>query len=374
MKISYLFNSSIPSNLPSSLQVAKMCEGMQKKLHDVNLITPMPGLNAKYLAKYYNIKNKFRLYKIKFFTKYPLGINYYLFSLVSIFYALRLKTDLFVTRNFFTCFLLVIFKKKTIFEIHHDITTESRIVKFLFNNFKILNSKTIIKIVAISKGVKKYLINDLGILEEKIQILPSASGLNFRNWKGKINLKKKRLNIGYFGSLEKTKGVNFLIKLSKKDKKNNYFIFGGTNNDVEVLKKNIINNNLSIKSHIPYRNLKNYLLKMDVLVMPYDKKVIRSAGGIGNISKYMSPLKLFDYLASGKLIIATKINSIEEIVQNKKNCILINKLDVFNWHKEIKLITKNKKKYEKIAKSGYKLSKKYTYSLRAEKFLDLKWK
>ena len=113
---------------------------------------------------------------------------------------------------------------------------------------------------------------------------------------------------------------------------------------------------------------------MDVLVMPYDKKVIRSAGGIGNISKYMSPLKLFDYLASGKLIIATKINSIEEIVQNKKNCILINKLDVFNWHKEIKLITKNKKKYEKIAKNGYKLSKKYTYSLRAEKFLDLKWK
>ena len=112
MKISYLFNSSIPSNLPSSLQVAKMCEGMQKKLHDVNLITPMPGLNGKYLAKYYNIKNKFKLYKIKFFTKYPLGINYYLFSLVSIFYALRLKTDLFVTRNFFTCFLLVIFKKK----------------------------------------------------------------------------------------------------------------------------------------------------------------------------------------------------------------------------------------------------------------------
>ena len=216
MKISYLFNSSIPSNLPSSLQVAKMCEGMQKKLHDVNLITPMPGLNAKYLAKYYNIKNKFRLYKIKFFTKYPLGINYYLFSLVSIFYALRLKTDLFVTRNFFTCFLLVIFKKKTIFEIHHDITTESRIVKFLFNNFKILNSKTIIKIVAISKGVKKYLINDLGTLEEKIQILPSASGLNFKNWKGKINSKKKKIKYWIFWKFRKNKRGKFFNKTFQK--------------------------------------------------------------------------------------------------------------------------------------------------------------
>ena len=35
MKISYLFNSSIPSDLPSSLQVAKMCEGMQKLADEV---------------------------------------------------------------------------------------------------------------------------------------------------------------------------------------------------------------------------------------------------------------------------------------------------------------------------------------------------
>jgi predicted nucleic acid-binding protein len=42
--------------------------------------------------------------------------------------------------------------------------------------------------------------------------------------------------------------------------------------------------------------------------------------------------------------------------------------------KEIKLIKKNKKKYDKIAKNGFKLSKKYTYILRAKKFLDLKWK
>ena len=235
MKITYLINSSIPSNLPSSLQVAKMCEGMQKNHHKVNLISPMPGKGN--FLKFYNIKKKFNLYKIRYFKKYPLGFNYYLFSIISILYAIRLKTDLFITRNFFTCFLLVILKKKTIFEIHHDTSSESRIVKFLFNNFKILNSKTIIKVVAISKGVKKYLINNLDVLKEKIQILPSASGLNFKNWKGKINSKKKNLNIGYFGSLEKTKGIYFLITLSKLDKKNNYYIFGGTINNINTLKK-----------------------------------------------------------------------------------------------------------------------------------------
>jgi len=112
---------------------------------------------------------------------------------------------------------------------------------------------------------------------------------------------------------------------------------------------------------------------MDILVMPYEKKIIRAAGGIGNIAKYMSPLKLFDYLAAGKLIIATKTASLEEIVKNKKNCILIDKLNIFNWQKEINSVLKNKIVYQKIAKNGFELSKKYTYDIRAKKFLNLKW-
>ena len=59
MKISYLFNASIPSDLPSSLQVAKMCEGMKKLVHEVNLITPMPGLDRRCFNDFYNIKTEF---------------------------------------------------------------------------------------------------------------------------------------------------------------------------------------------------------------------------------------------------------------------------------------------------------------------------
>ena len=371
MKITYLFNASIPSNLPSSLQVAKMCESMKKNLHEINLITPMPGQTNFF--DFYNIKSKFNLLKIKYFKKYPLGINYYLFSFVSILYGLRLKTDLFITRNFFTCFLLVLFKRKIIFEMHHDLSSEGRIVSFIFKNFKVFNSNKILKVVAISKNVKNYLINNLGTIEKKIHVLPSATGLQNKSWKGYISQSKKNLNIGYFGSLEKTKGINFLINLSKLDKKNNYYIFGGTNNNINTLKKKIFHKNLNLQSHVPYNKLQNYLSKMDILVMPYDKNTIRSAGGIGNISKYMSPLKLFDYLAAGKIIIATKNNNLEEIVKNKKNCILIEKLNIFNWQKEINSILKNRIFYQNIARNGFKLSKKYTYDIRAKKFLDLKW-
>ena len=39
--------------------------------------------------------------------------------------------------------------------------------------------------------------------------------------------------------------------------------------------------------------------KMDILVIPYTKN-IKSSGEVDDISKYTSPLKLFDYLAVGK--------------------------------------------------------------------------
>ena len=39
-------------------------------------------------------------------------------------------------------------------ELHHDLSMESRIVRFLATKFKFLNSKYIKKVVAITKGVK----------------------------------------------------------------------------------------------------------------------------------------------------------------------------------------------------------------------------
>ena len=112
---------------------------------------------------------------------------------------------------------------------------------------------------------------------------------------------------------------------------------------------------------------------MDILILPYQGK-IGVKGNIGDISKYTSPLKLFDYMAAGKLIIASEFNVLKEIVENKKNCILIEKLNTLNWRKEINSVLKNRLFYQNIAKNGFNLSKKYTYDIRAKKFLDLKWK
>lgn len=108
---------------------------------------------------------------------------------------------------------------------------------------------------------------------------------------------------------------------------------------------------------------------MDVLLMPSNLKILRSLGGIGNIAKYTSPLKLFDYLASGKLIISSNLKVLHVILENKKNCIMINTLETTKWIKEINNLGNNVSIINYLKINAFNLSKKYTYLKRAEKLL-----
>ncbi len=204
MRICYLFNSSLPSSNANSLQVIKTCEGLVSLKNKVFLITPNTGLNRS-LKNYYDLKYYPKRIKIKFFNTFPQGLNYYLFSFFSVLKSLSFKPDIYITRNPFTLLILNILKKKVIIEFHHDLSNEGRIINLLFKFYKILNSKYIIKIIAITKPVKKYLINDLGVKKNKIQIIPSASALKVKY----SNLKKKKnLKLGILGVLRRAKVHN----------------------------------------------------------------------------------------------------------------------------------------------------------------------
>ena len=255
MKICYLANSAIPSSNASSIQIVKMCEAFANLNHEVLLITS--NVSNKNTNNFYGIKSKFHLIRLKKFTKFPLGIKYYLFSIYSILSSLKFKPNVYITRNFFTCFLLIFLRKKIILELHHDIKDESRIVRFLVKRLNFLNSKHIIKLIAITKYAKNNYITKHSVIEDKIVVLPSGSSIskNFKFYKN-----KKKFNIGYFGSLYKSRGINILTDLAKLDKKNNYFLYGNLNqikniNSIRKIK------NLKINDYLPYRNIPKFSLK-----------------------------------------------------------------------------------------------------------------
>lgn len=366
MHIAYIFNSSLPSYNPGSLQVIKTCEGIIKNGHKVTLITPNTGLKLS-IKKFYNLKKIPKIVRLKLFNKFPLGLSYYLFSILAVISTLKYKYDVYITRNIFTLIVLILLKKKVIIEIHHDFSIESRIVNFLIFNFNFLDNKNVIKIIAITKPVKDFLLKNFYLDKSKIKIIPSASNIrvNFQNLK-----RKKRFNIGYFGSLEKGKGAYFVGTLSKLDNHNDYFIYGGTFEKIKKFKEKFKNKNLKLSAYVSYANIEKIISNMDILLLPTDTKLIKTSSGVGNLAKFTSPLKLFDYLASGKLIICSNLNVLKEIITNGKNCIIIKNLKKLNWLKEIQSVNNNLQRINKIKKNAHETSKKYTYFNRAKEILN----
>ena len=365
MKISYISNSSCPSQLPSSLQIVKTCEFLSKYGNQVFLILPNTASFNVNISNFYNIKYKFKLIRLLKFKKFPIGLDYYLFSFKSFLKAKKIS-ELIITRNYFVIFLCSLFNVKCTLELHNEIKNESRIVRFIFNYFNILNSKSISKIICISNGVKKKYLQDFNLQDnKKIIVLPSGSSLNI---KYKNSLKNKKLNLGYFGTINPSRGIDIILKLAQMDKQNNYYIFGGSKKQVIDLKKRYRLKNLHLSSHLNYKKVQVQIANMDILLMPYANKVTVS-GNVSNTVKFMSPLKLFDYMSAGKLIISSDLEVLREIV-NKNQCVFVkNYLNPLSWMLEILKIKNNILKRNIIGRNSHLKSKIYSHQNRVLKYL-----
>tara|TARA_B100001057_G_C22867373_1_gene957156 strand:+ start:194 stop:1303 length:1110 start_codon:yes stop_codon:yes gene_type:complete len=365
MKLVYLFNSAVPSYNANSLQVVNMCNEISNSVGKLTLITPNTGLN-KSIEEHYGIKKNFNIIKIKRFNKFPRGLDYYLFSIYSIFFGIKLRPDIFITRNYFTLFLLLLLKKKTIFEVHSSLSIEGKLTNFVVKYFKILNSKNIVNLVFITRSVKNFFFEKYKIKSRKYSILSSAS--NIKTFLPKTK-KKLFLKIGYFGLVNKSRGINFLCQLSKIDPKNKYFVYGCTSDSVNSFKRKITNKNIFFHKYVPYKKIKELMCQMDLLILPYEKKVT-SSGNVGNIANFTSPMKLFDYLSSSKPIIASSLSVLKEVLVSKKNCIFVENLNIYRWKLVIKRILLNSTQREIISRNNFFLAKNYTYQKRVNKMFN----
>ena len=365
MKICYLSNSAIPSRVAASIQTVKMCEAFSKLNNKVLLITFNDLEFKSNFLNFYNVKSKFLIKKIKRFKSFPLGINYYLFSMFSVIESLKFKPKVYITRNFFTCFLLVILRKNVIMELHHGLDIESRIVKFLTTKIKFLNSFYVKKVIAITNGVKEEYIKKKIIKKNKIFVLSSGSSIQK---KFEFLNNKKIFRIGYFGSMFESRGLNLIEKLAKIDFKNEYYLYGDFK-DNKIYRLRNSKKNININDYIPYKDVPNELNKMDILLIPYVSS-ITVAGDVGDITKFTSPLKLFDYLSVGKIIICSNYDVLKEVIKEKKNAVFIkNYKNPYSWKNEIEKLKYLPAKQLIISKNNYTLSKKYSLVSRAEKIL-----
>jgi glycosyltransferase involved in cell wall biosynthesis len=104
-----------------------------------------------------------------------------------------------------------------------------------------------------------------------------------------------------------------------------------------------------------------FLEAADLLVLPMNKDL--------SYGVYSSPLKLFEYMASGTPILASDFGAIKEVL-NEKNSFLFNPEDINDFIEKIKYISDNNEKAIKIGKESLKLVKEYTWEKRAAGILS----
>lgn len=367
MKIHYLATARIPSKTANSLQIIKMCEAFSLIGHDITLISPNLVTKNNSIKNYYDLKKKFRIYKVGKIKRDIKGIQSILTPLKILKKSFSIECDIIVTRNLVISLFLIIFKKKHIFEIHDDLNIGGKKISYIFKLFKLLNSKSIIKLIFITNELKRHISKKYRYNKNNFEILPDATDIRSRDIPKKKKIKNKK--IGYFGSIYSSRGIPLIIKLSKIDKDNNYFIYGGSKHEVKKI-HNYTNKNLKIFSQISYKEVKKKIKKMDILLMPYSKNVTFS-GDYGNIINFMSPMKMFDYLASGKIILSSDIKVLREILIDKYNSILIKDfLNIQKWKEQIDKIDFRKNKYLQLRHNAIKTSLNFTWKKRVYKMLE----
>ncbi|MBH41826.1 MAG: glycosyl transferase family 1 [Candidatus Magasanikbacteria bacterium] len=175
------------------------------------------------------------------------------------------------------------------------------------------------KIFVLTQLMKEDLIK-YGVDGRKIHVSPDGVdleqftiSLSKEDARKKLNLPYDKTIVMYTGSfyMYKWKGVDVLLEAAKSIDEDRYlFVLVGANKDeVSQIKRKYSLTNVLLLPHQPHKDIPVFLKAADVLVLPNtDSDAISS--------RYTSPLKLFEYMASGVPILASNIPSIREVLDN----------------------------------------------------------
>lgn len=388
MKLLYLSRARIPSRKAHVTQILNMYDSFMDKNVDVELIHPLRFHSynpAQSLKEFYGLhheisrttlpcidlpllrsltnqtNNKFRLWFWTYATSYAVVVLLYL-----IYKSAVEKLPLVIySRDRLTTFALLLLKPlfslKIFYEIHDlPASFQGGITKKIWANLDGL--------ITITRHQKSNLEN-LGFPENKISNEPDGVNLkHFRNLPSKkklreeLNLPNNSFLVGYVGHLYTWKGPDVLLELANELPQYHFVTVGGLPELVKKLREDISRNrlkNLTVIEHQPHRKIPKYLTSFDVLLLPSKAEK--------NQSITTSPLKLFEYMAAGKPIVASRLPSIEEILEHKKNCLLAAPEDSKEFKDAIELLNNDRDLSKKISKQAKQDVKQYSWGARAKR-------
>jgi len=224
-------------------------------------------------------------------------------------------------------------------------------------------------VFTVTRKLLDVLVNQFGVDEKKVHVAHDATRVVPLNASNSIGIDRKRV-VGYVGQLNTSRGVDVLIRAMKYLADGTELMVVGGGNEKHLKRLKSLSCELGLTERITFTGyveptrVKDYLAKMDILAMPHLDHI--------HITNFASPLKLFEYMAQEKPIIATNLLSTREILRDGENAVLVKPNDPQALASGIKLVFENRELARRIAKNAYEeVCEKYTWGKRAEKILSI---
>lgn len=227
------------------------------------------------------------------------------------------------------------------------------------------------KVIVVSSALKNYFQEKYILEKDKIIITPNAinpenvkiNDLAISELRKKYSFDINNLVIGFVGSIFPYHGVDSLIKVFSEIH-NTYnhirLLIVGSGMSLPELKKLIQKLNITDKiiftGNVPNKDIYNYISLMDVTVM-------------AKSNWYGSPVKIFEYGALGKAIIAPNNKPVNDVLKNNTNGLLIENNPESLKNAMIKLIEDSDLRASLGLNAKNKILQDHTWQIMAKKII-----
>lgn len=322
-RIQYVANARLPSRRAHAYQIVQMCDAFTENGHEVELVIPdrvQPDDAPDSVEEYFDSPINFeitRLPCIDFLgssSRQPLlRFAFYLqsitFTLAALAYTLRSDWDWLYSRGLLFAVLgAPLFGDSLAVELHRR-PSRDQVAALLGRALEHTCG-----VVVISEGLRDewrsftnapMLVAPDGVRLDRFTTKRSKSSL-----RTELSLPDGEL-VCYAGSLKQWKGVDTLVEAAKDIPEVTVCLVGGTAAQQDRLETAVgtMPSNVEMVGHVHPDQVPKYLAASDALVLPNTAERAISR-------RYTSPLKLFEYMAVGRPIIATDIPSLNEVLND----------------------------------------------------------
>lgn len=341
MKVVYIANSAIPSRSANSVHVMKMCEALSQIGADLTLVVP-DVCDEAYRGQdphaFYGVVPSFRIRRIRSVKRTPRGLLNYAFAVLALVRTALPPGATIFTRSLLAAFFGILAGRRVLLEMHDTPLAVSRRVTDLFVRWRLFDRRGFLGLVVISKPLKEHFVS-LGWPARKVAVVPDAVNYSVFERLTAPTWGKQRYTIGYVGSLCKGRGVEVIYELSARDPENDYRVYGGEEEEVREWKgRSAGRRNIAFLGHVRNAEIADRLGEMDILLMPYQRKIAVS-GNFGDTAKWASPMKMFEYMASGRPVISSEIPVLKEVLSHGETCLFVDPEKVEDWLAAVRSLT-----------------------------------